>query len=200
MKKIEKNKIKSNLSILIAAFFVCFALFASPNLTYAASRSDCNNKSDSDKCKKDIDRRCGNITVPDRKDDCIKSVLRDYSNANESKESIGTTGQHQCGNMPNAADNVKTVFDFGCLGAKGPKNLSPIKDFAYAIIRFLSIGVGIAIVLSIIYAGIQYSSSMGNPEATGKAKNRIQQTMIGFFIYIFAFSILQYLIPGGIFK
>lgn len=112
----------------------------------------------------------------------------------------GAIGDNQCGNYDDQDRNVKTKFNFGCLGKDGPKNISPIEDFAYAMIRFLSIGVGVVVVLSIIVAGIQYASSAGNPETTGKAKNRIQQTVIGLFLYIFAYSVLQFFIPGGIFK
>lgn len=99
---------------------------------------------------------------------------------------------YTCGSGENA---VKTSINFGCTGTG-----NPIEDFAYAIIKFLSFGVGLVIVASIIYAGIQYTSSTGNPEATSKAKARILNAVIGLFFYFLIFALIQYLVPGGLFK
>ena len=124
---------------------------------------------------------------------------------------LGSDGEYICGTYSDQVGrNVRTKFDFGCLGTAhaanpgsfpaGSKNISPIMDFAFAIIRFLSIGVGIAITIAMIAAGIQYSASEGNAEASTKAKKRIESAITGLVIYIFAFSLLQFLIPGGVFK
>lgn len=121
------------------------------------------------------------------KDACIKG----YKEA--------TKSQPQCGNTDSA---IRTKFDFGCIGGdpNSPRNLSPIMDLLYSLIRFLSAGVGVVIVISIIMAGIQYSSSEGNPEATQQSKTRIRNALMGLIIYIFAFSLVQYLVPGGLFR
>lgn len=123
---------------------------------------------------------------------------------------VGKKGNYVCGTYSDEDRNVKTVFDFGCLGtayAKDPskfpdssKNLSPIQDMAFALIRFLSTGVGIVITLALIASGIQYAGSEGNAEASAKAKKRAQDALVGLVIYMFAWAILQFLIPGGVFK
>ena len=103
----------------------------------------------------------------------------------------------QCGK---GEKTVKTGFDFGCRGdSYGGDQLNPIVDVAFAIYRFLSAGVGIIAVGSIIVAGIQYSASRGNPQATQAAITRISNTLIGLVIYIFIYAIANYLVPGGIF-
>lgn len=66
------------------------------------------------------------------------------------------------------------------------------------IVRFLSAGVGIVIVLMIIVGGIQYITSQGNPQATASAKNRITNAIIALFLFIFMTAILNFLIPGGL--
>lgn len=66
------------------------------------------------------------------------------------------------------------------------------------IVRFLSAGVGIVIVLMIIIGGIQYITSQGNPQATASAKNRITNAIIALFLFIFMAAILNFLIPGGL--
>lgn len=88
---------------------------------------------------------------------------------------------------------VKTKFDFGCNGAHN----NPIYDMGFAIIRFLSAGVGIVVVVFIILAGIRYATSEGNPEATMRAKQGIQNALLALLIYIFAFAAINYLVPGG---
>jgi hypothetical protein len=66
-------------------------------------------------------------------------------------------------------------------------------------IAFLSIVVGIAAVVSIIMAGIQYSASADDPGAVSKAKMRIFNTIIGLVAYIFLLAFFDYLVPGGFF-
>ncbi len=111
----------------------------------------------------------------------------------------GKVKDNVCGNLDDNTKNVYTDFNFGCLGPEAPDGTGPIQDLAYALIRFMSAGVGIVVVASIVLAGIQYSTSEGNPEATQSAKNRIRDAMLGLLLYIFAFSLIQYLVPGGVF-
>lgn len=106
-------------------------------------------------------------------------------------------GGYQCGKGPNA---YKTRINFGCLGQNAKTNMNPLEDFLFAAIRFLSYGVGVVLVGSMIWAGIQYSTSEGNPESTQAAKNRIRDAVIGLFVYLFAFALVQYLVPGGLFN
>ncbi|NBX97324.1 hypothetical protein EBQ81_00465 [bacterium] len=102
-------------------------------------------------------------------------------------------------------NEVKVAFDFGCAGPDYCKNksnscsLNPIVDIAFAIFRFLSVGVGLIVIGSIIVAGIQYSASRGNPQATQASIKRITSALIGLVVYIFMFTILNYLVPGGMF-
>lgn len=103
---------------------------------------------------------------------------------------------HQCGSGTNVVD---VSFDFGCLGPAYGKELNPILDVAFALFRFLSAGVGLVVIGSIIIAGIQYSASRGNPQATGAAIKRITNALVGLLIYIFAFAILNFIVPGGLF-
>lgn len=113
---------------------------------------------------------------------------------------FGKKGTHQCGNLANDKDNFKTKINFGCLGKKGPSGLGPIQDLLFALIRFLSMGVGIIITLALIASGVQYTMAEGNSDATHKAKKRMQTALIGLAIFIFAWSALQFLIPGGLFR
>lgn len=93
-----------------------------------------------------------------------------------------------------------TTIDFGCKGANCKGNCSAPIDLTFAIIRFLSAGVGLVVVASMVIAGIQYTTSRGDPQASAAAMKRIQSTVVALFIYIFAFAILNYVIPAGFFN
>ena len=103
-----------------------------------------------------------------------------------------TKSPNQCGS---GADAVVTAINIGCKRAG-----NPITDMTFAIIRFLSAGVGLVIIGSIIVAGIQYSASGGDPQAAAKAKSRISSTLTALVIFIFSYALLNYLIPGGFFN
>lgn len=179
--------------LLLFALSLILIATATPKATAAVQRSECNGQyiSNSEKCKSDFDE-CEDGPNQDR---CRQNAINRYK-----IEQAGQSGKYQCGNLANEADNVKTKFNFGCLGKRGPSGLGPIQDLVFALIRFASVGVGIAVVISIILAGLQYSTAEGNPETTQKAKTRITYSMIALLVYVFTFSILQFLIPGGLFK
>ena len=103
----------------------------------------------------------------------------------------GSSTVNKCGG---GSQPVITSIDFGCKGVG-----SPITDLIFAIIRFLSDGVGIVVVGSIVVGGIQYIGSRGDPNATSHAINRIRSSVIALIIFIFAYAILDYLIPVGFF-
>ncbi|MBI5357895.1 hypothetical protein HZB74_03555 [Candidatus Saccharibacteria bacterium] len=155
--------------------------------------------------EKKVDEICDGLSGSE-KSSCEDGVKKGRKAA-EAKDGLGgsftyntSKGQYQCGNLSDDGSNFKTKFNFGCLGSKGPSGLNPILDLVFAFVRFLSTGVGIIIILALIMAGIQYSGSEGNPEASAKAKKRAQNALIGLIIYMFAWAILQFIVPGGVFK
>lgn len=91
-------------------------------------------------------------------------------------------------------DQYTPTINIGCTGQG-----NPIVDMSFALIRILSMGVGLLVVASIIVAGIQYSTSQGDPQAAAKAKTRIQSAITALIIYIFAFAILNYVVPSAVF-
>lgn len=189
-------------------------LLLAQNHTVGAAPSDqCADKVEKTKCIAEAKKKCTS-TVPDRKDDCERSVARGYEDKKAGDSALtggsssislgGTVGYKDlCGKKSKDGKKgaeVKTKFNFGCVGkAYKGESLNPILDLAFSIIRFVSAGVGLIVVGSIIYAGILYSSSQGNPEQTQAAKNRIQNSIIGLVLYIFIFALVQYLVPGGLF-
>ena len=99
---------------------------------------------------------------------------------------------HQCGS---GSDAVMTSINIGCKGVG-----NPIIDMTFAVIRFLSYGVGLVIIASVIFAGIQYTVSRDEPQAVAAAEARIKSSVIALIIFIFAYAILNYVIPAGFFS
>ncbi|HEY1645186.1 MAG TPA: hypothetical protein VGF75_02255 [Candidatus Saccharimonadales bacterium] len=108
---------------------------------------------------------------------------------------------------------VTTSIDFGCdgnacsttLNSNGPNdyctsNHNGITDLLFAVIRFLSDGVGLVVIVSVIIGGIQYITSRGDPNATQAAVKRLTSAATALLIFIFAYAILNYVVPGTFFK
>jgi hypothetical protein len=83
------------------------------------------------------------------------------------------------------------------IGCQGQNN--PIVDMTFAFIRFLSVGVGVVAVGSIVLGGVQYTASAGDPKKTAAAISRISNTLIALLIYFLIFAILNWIVPSGIF-
>lgn len=73
-----------------------------------------------------------------------------------------------------------------------------IVAYIVLLINIMTSLVGIVITIMIAWGGIQYSTSRDNPQATAAAKGKIIQALIALVLYIFMWSLLQYLIPGGV--
>jgi len=66
------------------------------------------------------------------------------------------------------------------------------------IIKILSTGVGVLAVLGIIIGGVIYLTSSGDASRMAKAKKRITEVVIGLIVYGVMFTVLEFLIPGGV--
>ncbi|HSX43797.1 MAG TPA: hypothetical protein VLF87_02460 [Patescibacteria group bacterium] len=108
--------------------------------------------------------------------------------------------QFQCGA---GSDRTFVEFNFGCVGraveAQG-KQLNPIIDLLFSAMRALSVGVGIILVLVVVIAGVRYSTAQGDPQKSAGAKKMITGALMGLLVYAFAFSLIQWLVPGGVFN
>lgn len=93
------------------------------------------------------------------------------------------------------SDRVYTSIDLGCQG-KG----NAILDMLFAIVRLLSDGVGVVVIASVVVGGIQYTTSAGDPNAAAKAVGRIRAALLALVIFIFAYAILNYVLPGAFLK
>ncbi len=72
-----------------------------------------------------------------------------------------------------------------------------IAKYVNPFIKFLSIVAGMAVTIGIIYGGIQYAASGGDPQKTATAKTHIKNSVIALLVFFFLYAILRFLVPGG---
>ncbi|MDB5184878.1 MAG: hypothetical protein JWN38_686 [Candidatus Saccharibacteria bacterium] len=125
------------------------------------------------------------------------SAMKPIDSGGDSSSTISTdpTQSHGPGTCGSGKAAYTPSINIGCVG-RG----NAIMDALFALIRFFSYGVGLVIVASLIYAGIQYSASRGDPQATAKAVSRIRATVGALVLFIFGFTIVNYVVPAGILK
>jgi hypothetical protein len=77
-------------------------------------------------------------------------------------------------------------------------NQNPIIKDLRLVVNFLSAGVGIVIVGSVIFGAIQYILAGNNPNAVSAAKKRLEDTLIALLAFFFIYAFLSWLVPGGL--
>ena len=67
-------------------------------------------------------------------------------------------------------------------------------------INILTAGVGLAAIGGVIYGSVLYASAAGSAEQVKKAIGIITNVVIGVVAYALMFSLLNFIIPGGLFS
>ncbi len=62
----------------------------------------------------------------------------------------------------------------------------------------LSALVGVVVAGAIIYGGIEFTSSGGDPQRAASGKKHITNALIGLAAYLFLYTFLQFILPGGL--
>lgn len=73
-----------------------------------------------------------------------------------------------------------------------------ITRYIVVITNVLSALVAVVVTISLIIAGIQYTMAGSDPQKVSTAKSRIRNSLIALFFFIFGYSFLNFLIPGGL--
>lgn len=82
--------------------------------------------------------------------------------------------------------------------SEGDENHCGILKYLVIFINVLSAIAGVVITASIAYGGIQYSMSGSDPQKVSGAKERIRNAVIALVLFVFGYSLLNYLVPGGV--
>lgn len=68
------------------------------------------------------------------------------------------------------------------------------------VVNILTAGVGVLALAGIIYGSILYTSAGGNQEQVKKAMGIFTNVAIGVIAFALMFSVLNFLVPGGVFN
>lgn len=85
-------------------------------------------------------------------------------------------------------------------GGKSTLDKNPIILILTRVIQILSGLVAVLAVIGLIAAGLQYASSADDAGKVKAAKERITQIIIGLILYLFMVALLNFLVPGGVFR
>lgn len=109
------------------------------------------------------------------------------------------TSNHYCGS---GDDKVGTYFDLGCSG-KDPKkggDANPIIALLLTALSWMTGLVALAVVGGIIYGGILYTSAQDNASQTQKGITFIINSVLGLVLWIAAYALINFIVPGGLFN
>jgi hypothetical protein len=67
-------------------------------------------------------------------------------------------------------------------------------------LNILTAAVGVAAVGGVVYGSIMYTTAEGNLDQVKKARMIIANTAIGIVVYALTYALLNFVIPGGLFK
>ena len=67
-------------------------------------------------------------------------------------------------------------------------------------VNILTAGVALTAVAGIVYGAVLYVSAANSPEQVKKAKTILINVVIGVVTFALMYSLLQWLIPGGVFN
>lgn len=117
-----------------------------------------------------------------------------YAACDQLKGAQKTTCEKEQAALKNDANTAETAKSCGT-----DPNCQEIFTYLINAVQVLSAVVGIVVVAMIIYGGIEYSSSAGNPEKAASAKNHITNALFALVAFFFLWAFLNFLIPGGVF-
>jgi hypothetical protein len=70
-----------------------------------------------------------------------------------------------------------------------------VKKYANPLIATLSILVGLAVVIGVVWGGIEFATASNDPQKVGQAKRHIQNSLMGLVAYLLLFAFLEYILP-----
>lgn len=104
-------------------------------------------------------------------------------------------GKVKCPDGSNATGNSLTE----CNGLKGSSNQNDLMAQANAIINVVIGVIGFVAVAFIIFGGVQYTTSAGDPGKVKKAKDTILYGIIGLVVSMLAYAIVNFVL-ANVFK
>lgn len=100
----------------------------------------------------------------------------------------------------NCCNGVATAIDYGCKNSSDEIKGNPLFGLLLAVINFLAVGVGIAVVGGVVYGSVRYITANGNSSKTQEAVKIITNALLALVLFAFLYAIINFLVPGGVFN
>lgn len=94
-------------------------------------------------------------------------------------------------------DNPDRNKAINCPNPQECFNNNPIVSMLKLAINVLTAAIGLIATVVIIWAGIEYASSGGDPGKAAQARKRIMNAVLALIMFIFLWALLQWLVPGS---
>lgn len=91
--------------------------------------------------------------------------------------------------------DTDTYFNWGCNGSSDQVLLQVVAT----ILNWLAAGLSIVVLLAIVYGAIIYMTAGSDPGKLATAKKIIRNAIGALIAYFFMYSLLNFLVPGGLF-
>lgn len=79
-----------------------------------------------------------------------------------------------------------------------PSSARSIDGMLKLVLNILVYGVGVAAVIGVVIAGIMYLTARDSEAQVATAKKRLYEVVIGLVLWVAMWSLLNWLIPGGL--
>jgi hypothetical protein len=91
---------------------------------------------------------------------------------------------------------TETMFNFNC------SSDNPIMDVIMTIFNWLSVGVVVVVIIFVVVGAIQYmtGSQGGSGEKASGGISTIRNAVMALGLYFVMWALVNYLVPGGVFK
>ena len=99
----------------------------------------------------------------------------------------------ECGSVDTALINCSQT------GGGGVEN-SGLWGILLIVINVMTAGVGVLALAGIVYGAVLYTSAGGSPEQIKKARTIFTNVVIGVLAFAGMYTLLQFIVPGGVFN
>lgn len=79
-----------------------------------------------------------------------------------------------------------------------PNSAKDIDGILKLVLNILVYGIGVVAVIGVVIAGILYLAARDNEAQVATAKRRLIEISIGLVIWVAMWSLLNFLVPGGV--
>jgi hypothetical protein len=192
--KLVRRRVIFWTAIAVIVVYSILFFFASATNAYADAEGDCKAKTDGSKWSSELDS-CRTLSQQCTDKNANNVWVDKNGNGSDGKNYAKKSAEY-CWYSSNHGCGTDTFFDWGC-DDSGNEQVTPL---LITIINWLAVGVSIVVIAGIIYGGIIYTTSGGNPEQAKRAISIIRNAIIALLMFFAMWSLLNFLTPGGMFN